>query len=134
MNKKKAAATIIVLIVVLYSIAILLGLIGLGVISVHIDKKEYKPGENIIITYKNSGITVLCGVPYWYVYKIDNNSEKRVHLNRIKGPQCKWPGEYFGVEGLTDVYSGPQGTYKIVGMVRVGGGFNTSASKIITIR
>jgi len=134
MNKKILVIAIIILIIISYSIVIILGMFSLGVISVHTDKKEYKPGENIIITYKNSGITVLCGVPYWYVYKIDNNSEIRVHWNELKGPQCKWPGEYFGVEGLPDIYSGPQGTYKIIGMVRVGGGFNTSGSKIITIR
>lgn len=149
MNTKKVAVSIIILIVILYSIAILSGLMGLGIISVHTDKDEYKPGEKITISSKNSGITLLCGVPYWYVYNINGSNETLVYWNEVKGPQCRWQQGYFGVEGIpviwnpSEIYSytglnvGPQkeGTYKIVTMVRVGGGgFNTSASKIITIK
>lgn len=148
MNKKIVVSTVIIFIIVLYSITILLGLRGLGVISVYTDKNEYNLGEKITISSKNSGITLLCGVPYWYVYKINDSNETLVYWNEVKGPQCRWPHGYFGVEGIpviwtpSEIYTytglnvGPQkeGTYKIVTMVRMGGGgFNTSASKIITI-
>lgn len=147
MNKKTVSTSIIILIIILYSFATLLGIMGLGIISVHTDKDEYNLSENITIYSKNSGITLLCGVPYWYVYKTNDNNETLVYWNEVKGPQCKWPQGYFGVEGIpvvwnpSEVYTytglnvGPQkeGKYKIVVMVRAGGGFNTSASKIITL-
>jgi hypothetical protein len=97
---------------------------------------------------KNSGITLLCGVPYWYVYKINGITETLVYWNEVKGPQCKWPQGYFGVEGIPVVWDpsaglnygnldvGPQkeGKYEVVVMVRTGGGFNSSESTIITVK
>lgn len=146
MNKKSIAIVILVLIVILYAVATILGTMGLGTISVYTDKKEYKPGEKITISSKNSGITLLCGVPYWYVY---NDNGTLVYFAEVRGPQCRWQQGYFGVEGvplvwnpssnyystLNNIEPQKEGTYKIVAMVRMGGGgFNISANKIITIK
>jgi hypothetical protein len=132
MNKKNAVAAIIILIVVLYSITIILGLIGMGILSVYTDKNEYGIGEKITISTKNSGIALLCGIPEWKIYKINN--ETPVYWNEIKGPQCKWPQGYFGVETRPLVWE-PQkeGTYKIVATI-YGVRINTSDSVIITIK
>lgn len=139
---------IIIVLFLIYVFATILGSLSMGVISVHTDKKEYNPDEKITISSKNSGITLLCGVPYWYVYNINDRNETLVYWNEVKGPQCRWPQGYFGVEGIpvvwnpSEVYTytglnvGPQkeGKYKVVVMVRTGGGFNTSDSTIITVK
>lgn len=139
---------IILLLFFIYVFATILGSMSMGIISVHTDKKEYNLGEKITITSRNSGITLLCGVPYWYVYKINDSSETLVYWNEVKGPQCRWSQGYFGVEGMplvwdpskiytyTSLNVGPQneGTYRVVAMVRTGGGFNTSDSTIITVK
>ncbi len=139
---------IIIVLFFIYVFATILGSLSMGVISVHTDKKEYNPDEKITISSKNSGITLLCGVPYWYVYNINDSSETLVYWNEVKGPQCRWPQGYFGVDGIpviwnpSEVYTytglnvGPQkgGKYKVVVMVRTGGGFNTSDSTIIIVK
>ncbi len=120
----------------------------MGIITVLTDKKEYNAGEKVIISSRNSGITILCGAPYWYVYKINGSNETLVYWNEVKGPQCEWPLGYFGVEGMPvvwnpsevytytglDVRPQKEGKYKIVVAVRTGGGFNSSDSTIITVK
>ena len=139
---------IIIILFFIYVVATILGSLSMGVISVHTDKKEYNLGERVTISSRNSGITLLCGVPYWYVYKINDGNETLVYLNEVKGPQCKWPQGYFGVEGIPVVwnpsevyaYTGlnvglqKEGKYKVVAAVRTGGGFNTSDDTIITVK
>ncbi|VVB89797.1 Uncharacterised protein [uncultured archaeon] len=140
---------IIIILFFIYVVATILGSLSMGVISVHTDKKEYSLGEKVTVSSRNSGITLLCGVPYWNVYKINDSNETLVYGNEVRGPQCRWPGGYFGVEGMpvvwnpsevyayTDLKVGPQkeGKYKIVVAVRTGGsGFNTSDSMIITVK
>lgn len=148
MNRKNIAIAIIISIVILYIIATVLGSMGMGVLSVYTDKKEYEVGEKITVYSKNNGITLLAGCPKWEIYKINDDNETLVYMNAIKGPQYKWPQEYFGINKVSIVwvpskiythgYGGlevePQkeGTYRIVAMVR--GGFNTSSSTIITIK
>lgn len=142
---KTAVSIIILILLALYFIATFLGLFGLGAISVYTDKNEYKLGEKITLYAKNNGITVLCGTPYWYIYKINGTNETLVFSTPLKCSQCIWPKGYVGVAGLPlwdpskegYIYGGPsveppkEGRYKIVAMVQ--GNFNPSASKIITI-
>ncbi len=146
--KWEKRCNVIIVLFFIYVIATILGSMSIGIISVHTDKKEYTPGEKVTISSRNSGITFLCGVPYWYVYKINGNNETLVYWNEVKGPQCEWPLGYFGVEEIpvvwnpSEVYSytgldvGPQkeGKYKVVVMVRTGGEFNSSDSMIITVK
>ena len=145
MNKKRIATAIIVLIVILYAVATILGSMGLGTIKVFTDKKEYKPGENITIYTQNTGLTLLVGVPKWEIYKINDNNETLVFLNGIRGPQYVWPQGYFGIDKISSVWNpstnyysvinnvGPQkeGTYKII--AKILDGFTTSDSTVITI-
>ncbi|MBW6518395.1 MAG: hypothetical protein K0A89_07825 [ANME-2 cluster archaeon] len=147
MNKKNIAIAISISIVILYIIATVLGFFSMGVLSVYTDKKEYEVGEKITINIKNSGITLLAGVPKWEIYKINDHNETLVFWNEIKGPEYIWPQGYFGLPhhtiwdpskiythtGLEDVGPQKEGTYRVVAMVRTGGGFNTSSSTIITI-
>lgn len=146
MNKKSIAIVILVLIVILYAVATILGIMGLGTISVYTDKKEYKPGEKITIYTKNTGLTLLVGVPKWEIYKVDDNNETLVFLNGIRGPQYVWPQGYFGIDKISSIWDpstnyysvlnnvGPQkeGTYKIV--AKILDGFTTSDSTTVIIK
>ncbi len=149
---KKAVLIIVLIILASYFVATFLGLFGLGDISVYTDKDEYKLGEKITLDSINEGITVLCGTPYWYIYKINGSNETLVFSTPLKCSHCSWPKEsVFGVNNdwdpskpgfiyggpYVDIYSGPyvepprEGRYRIVAMVQ--GNFNPSASKIITV-